>query len=100
MSGPQAWANERFAAVQLGDARLNRRAAEVAAMMAADPAGSIPRQNGRWKRIKGAYRLFDHERATFESLSEPNWLATRRLCADASVVLMIQDTLLAGLQRP
>lgn len=92
IAGALLWARTQFGGIQLGDKRLNRRAMEVARAMAEDPSGSIPRQNGQWKNIKGAYRLFDHEKATFESLSEPNRLATRRLCARAKVTLMIQDT--------
>ena len=77
----------------LGDRRLNRRASTVAAAMAADPSGSIPRQcGGRWSEAKGAYRLFDHERATFESLSASHWRQTRQRCGAHPLVLLIQDT--------
>jgi hypothetical protein len=72
---------------------LNRRAVAVAAAMAADPSGSIPKQSRGWKQTKGAYRLFDHERATFASMSQPHWQRTRAQCAAAAkVVLLIQDT--------
>jgi hypothetical protein len=75
------WAAEQFGAVELGDRRLNKRVVTVAAAMAADPSGSIPKQNKAcWARTKGAYRLFDHERATFETLSQPHWQQTRRQC--------------------
>lgn len=99
--GPLEWAAEQFGAVELGDRRLNRRVVTVAAAMAADPAGSIPKQSKAcWARAKGAYRLFDHERATFETLSQPHWQQTRRQCdgdgddggGDGGVVLLIQDT--------
>jgi hypothetical protein len=100
--GPVDWAEEQFGSVQLGDRRLNRRVVQVAAAMAADPAGSIPRQNRGWNTTKGAYRLFDHERATFESVSEPCWRRTRTQCgtpppaaaatAAVAVVLLLQDT--------
>jgi hypothetical protein len=104
--GPLDWAAEQFGAVDLGDRRLNKRVVTVAAAMAADPAGSIPKQNqASWAATKGAYRLFDHERATFEQLSQPHWQQTRRQCDevgdgggggggddDSGVVLLIQDT--------
>jgi len=62
--------------------------------MAADPAGSIPQQcGGRWSEAKGAYRLFDHERATFASLSASHWGQTRQRCrGEHPLVLLIQDT--------
>ena len=77
--GPLEWAAEQFGAVDLGDRRLNKRVVTVAAAMAADPAGSIPKQNRAcWAGTKGAYRLFDHERATFETLSQQTFLGLRR----------------------
>src|SRR5215203_4763399 len=94
--GPQAWAAEQFGSVMLGDRRLNQRVVAVAGAMAADPSGSIPRQNKGWAQTKGAYRLFDHPEATFEALSEPHWRRTRAACAAAAagapVTLLIQDT--------
>ena len=90
----QAWASEQFGQVQLGDARLNKRVVRVAAALAADPQGSIPQQNKRWKETKGAYRLFDHDQATFESICQAHWEQTR-LAAGASqqqVTLFVQDT--------
>jgi hypothetical protein len=81
-----------FGTVELGDARLNRRVIEVATAMADDPAGSIPQQNKNWAGTKGAYRLFDHERATFDSISQPHWDQTRLLAGEAAVTLFVQDT--------
>src|SRR5688572_22938173 len=60
--------------------------------MARDPAASIPRQSKSWKQTKGAYRLFDHQQATLDSLSQPHWLATRAACDACEVTLLIQDT--------
>jgi len=50
---------------------------KVASAMAADPSGSIPQQNKQWKQTKGAHRLFDAARATFESMIAPHWQRTR-----------------------
>jgi hypothetical protein len=87
------WAVQEFGGVDLGDRRLNRRAVEVATAMASDPQASIPMQNKLWKATKGAYRLFDHPRATFEAMAGPHWQQTRqRAGQDGGVVLMIQDT--------
>ena len=92
ISGPREWAMEQFGQVDLGDKRLNQRAVKVAGAMAADPQASIPQQNKTWKATKGAYRLFDHQKATFESLSQPCWQETNRLCQMHDVVLILQDT--------
>jgi len=61
--------------------------------MARDPDASIPKQNKVWKASKGAYRLFDHQRSTYQSMLQPHWQATlseTNQCA--GVILMIQDT--------
>jgi hypothetical protein len=89
---PRAWAESQFGSVDLKDKRLNKRAVEVASSMAADPPSSIPKQNKRHCQRKGAYRLFDHERVTFQSLSNPHWQQTRLAAGQCPVVLMIQDT--------
>jgi len=86
------WAVEHFGQVQLGDKRRAARAVAVAGAMAADPSGSIPRQNKQWKQTKGAYRLFDAAQATFESMIDPHHQHTRRAAGECGVVLMIQDT--------
>jgi hypothetical protein len=89
---PRPWAQREFGSVQLKDQRLTKRAVAVAAAMAADPAASIPRQNKNPYQSKGAYRLFDHERACLQSLCNPHWQQTRLACGDCPVVLLIQDT--------
>src|SRR2546423_108970 len=73
------WAQQQFGEVRLGDRRRTRRAVTVAAAMAADPSGSIPQQSKNWGQAKGAYRLFDAERTTFEAMLDPHWRRTRTL---------------------
>jgi hypothetical protein len=86
------WALQQFGGVRLGDRRLTRRTVKVAAAMAADPSASIPQQNKLRRRIKGAYRLFDHDRLTFESVSQAHWQHTRERADACAVVLLLQDT--------
>jgi hypothetical protein len=86
------WAVKQFGTVELGDRRRTRRAVKVAAAMAADPCGSIPQQNKKWKNTKGAYRLFDAAQATFQAMIEPHWQQTRASASECPVVLLIQDT--------
>ena len=88
---PDSWAAEQFESVQLGDRRLSKRAVQVGAAIAADPAGSIPKQNKSWSRIKGAYRLFDSESVTYESLSRPHWQQTRLAADNAAVLCFMRD---------
>lgn len=69
----EAWAEEQFGGVQLGDRRRARRLVRLAAQMAADPSGSIPRQTETWSDTKAAYDLFDRESVTFEAVCQPHW---------------------------
>jgi hypothetical protein len=88
----KAWASREFGAVELKDKRLTKRVVQIAAGMAADPQGSIPKQNKAPHQSKAAYRLFDHERAIMDSLCNPHWQQTRLGCSHCPVVLLIQDT--------
>jgi hypothetical protein len=74
---PQQWAEEQFGACPLGDARRTRRAVKLAGQAAAHPSGSTPQQTGGWADCKAAYRFFDTDEVTFESLSEGHWQQTR-----------------------
>jgi len=88
----QDWAQQQFGQVRLGDRRRTARAVMVGAAIAADPSGSIPQQNKKWKKTKGAYRLFDAEQSTFQAMIDPHWQRTRTLAGECPVVLLIQDT--------
>jgi len=88
----KAWADREFGAVDLKDRRLTRRVVQLATGMAADPKGSIPRQNKRPHQSKAAYRFFNHERVIMDSLCNPHWQQTRLGCGECPVVLLIQDT--------
>src|SRR4051812_40794456 len=101
LSLEQQWAECNFKMAQLGDQRLIKRLKMVAAAIASDPAGSIPRQMGDWGQTKAAYRFFNHERVTFESVSQPHWNQTRLLAGESEVTLLLQDTTwLSFLQHP
>ena len=84
------WAEEQFGDCELGDVRRTRRAVAYAAQVAADPSGSTPQQTEAWKACKGAYRLFDAKKVTFQSLAEPHWQRTR--ARESGTWLLISDT--------
>ena len=55
LTDPLTWAQETFGAAQLGDPRRSRHLVRVAASMAADPQGSLPREmGGDWAALKAA----------------------------------------------
>ena len=49
LTDPLAWAQETFGEVELGDPRRTRRLVRVAAQVAADPQGSLPREMLGWQ---------------------------------------------------
>jgi hypothetical protein len=85
------WAEAQFGSCQLGDARRTRRAVKVATQFIASPAASTPQQIEAWSDLKAAYRLFDADDVTFQSLAEPHWQRTRALAT--GVCLLISDTM-------
>jgi len=87
----EPWAEKQFGSCQLGDVRRTRRAVKVAAQMASHPDGSTPDQIERWGDLKAAYRLFDQEDVTFETLVAPHWEHTRGMAH--GVCLLINDTM-------
>src|SRR5271156_3193339 len=93
MLSPRLWAQRQFGEVQLGDVRRTRRAVEYAMAAARSPALSVPRQcRGRWKRTKGAYRLFSRPEVSFEKLQDQHRQLVRQAAARRGVVLWVSDT--------
>ena len=65
---PQVWAAATFATATLPDARLHARLVQVAATLGAKPLDSFPQACANWAEAKGAYRLVENERVTFEGI--------------------------------
>ncbi len=83
---------EELAAIDLGDARLNRRARRTLEKLGAHPMQSIPTACGGWAETLAAYRLFDHPQVTAQAVLEPHYACTEQRMREYSVVLCIQDT--------
>lgn len=86
------WASKQWGHLDLGDARLNRRALGMGTAMAAHPDWSLPRQMGNMTALQGAYDLLNHPRITLGKLSGPHWEHTRQTARERKVVLFVQDT--------
>src|SRR5438270_11135872 len=93
LTDPLVWAQETFGAAQLGDPRRSRRLVRVAAQMAADPQGSLPREmGGNWAALKAAYRLVRADGVTHEAISRRVWQQTRQQVEEeAGVLLIVHD---------
>ncbi len=93
LTDPLAWAQQTFGAAQLGDPRRTKRLVRVAAQMAADPQGSLPRQmGGNWAALKAAYRLVRADGVSHQAISGPVWQQTRQqMQRERAVLLLVHD---------
>jgi len=89
---PELWAEAQWGSVDLGDARLNRRAVQVGAALTAHASESLPRQMGGAAALQGAYDLLNHPRLTLAKVATPHWENTRRVAGQQKQVLFVQDT--------
>ena len=83
---------QEVAGIDLGDARLNRRAQRVLGQLGDKPTVSIPSACGGWTETRAVYRLFDHAKVTAEKVLEPHIGCTVERLREHPRVLCIQDT--------
>jgi hypothetical protein len=86
------WYEEELAEVDLGDRRLNKRAAQVLGSLGKQPSQSIPGSCRSWAETLAAYRLFSNEQVTSARLLAPHFAATRERMREHPVVLLVQDS--------
>ncbi len=84
------WAKQQFATCPLGDQRRIRRLIQVAEQVVQQPAASFPKQMQSWGDLKAAYRLFDADQVTFQSVATPHWQQTRTV--EPGRYLLLNDT--------
>ena len=87
----EAWAEQQFAACELGDKRRTDRLVSFAIQSVEKPDASTPKQTENWADCKAAYRLFDQADVTFEAVTAPHRSLTRNAMRDG-VWLVINDT--------
>ena len=86
------WAAREMAGVNLGDERLNRRAARLLERLGAKPTVSIPAACKGWAETQAAYRFFTQEQVTVQEILAPHSGCTLQRARAYPVVLAIQDT--------
>jgi Transposase Tn5 dimerisation domain/Transposase DNA-binding len=86
------WAQTEFEQLELGDARLNKRARMLMERLAAKPMASIPKACGGWGETMAAYRFFANDSVDWHALMQPHWQQTQRRMHGQAVVLCLQDT--------
>jgi hypothetical protein len=72
-------------AVDLGDARLDKRAVSLLSTLGNRPQLSIPAACKGRAELKAAYGIFDHEKVTFDKVLQPPIERTRQWTARARV---------------
>ena len=87
-----SWAEEELGAVELGDARLNRRLVKLVERLAEQPSASIPAACSGAAETKAAYRLLSHDAVGWSDILAPHRANSLRRMAAEPVVLCLQDT--------
>jgi hypothetical protein len=94
------WVVDEMKAADLGDKRLNERLTAVLAQLSAHPTASIPAACGGNSELRAAYRLFNNEKATFDSVLAPHIESTEARVAAQQTVITATDTTELDLTRP
>jgi hypothetical protein len=87
----QDWAEQEFGGCQL-EARLQQRLLSLARDFYARPTATVPQACASRAKTKAAYRFFDHDDTSMQTLLQPHYQATRARLAQESIVLAVQDT--------
>jgi Transposase DNA-binding/Transposase Tn5 dimerisation domain len=87
-----SWAAEEFRTLNLGDARLNRRATKLVEALTTQPGASIPKACGNEADTKAAYRLLSSEEVDPAEIRRAHAEATVERVREAQRVLAVQDT--------
>lgn len=84
------WVEDQFGRCEFGNSLRTKRLQKVASAMLSCPEKSLPQQNQEWADLKAAYRLFDNEHVTFDTVAEPHWKQTRQ--TKPGRYLLVSDT--------
>jgi hypothetical protein len=82
------------------DKRLNGRLERILSDLGERPTASIPAACGGYNETVAAYRFFDNEKVTYNTILQPHYECTRRRLAGQQVVLLVQDTTELDVSRP
>jgi hypothetical protein len=87
-----SWAAEEFESLDLGDARLDRRAVLLAERLSRKVGSSIPDACHGWSETVAAYRFLSNEEVSWDDVMAAHWRASAQRIAQHPVVLYLQDT--------
>lgn len=91
-SEPVDWVEEEFGGAPLGDRRLTERLMQLGGSFFAKPTANIPQACASKSATKAAYRFFDNDRISMNTILAPHFEATEQRAQGHEVVLAVQDT--------
>ena len=86
------WAEEEFGKAELGDKRLQNRLMIIARDFYGNTEGSIPQACKSRAKTKAAYRFFDNEEVTMNTLLQSHYESTHERMKNEKIILAVQDT--------
>lgn len=86
------WIREQFEKVNMNDARLEKRAIEIAQCCAEHPEKSLPERFADWAGLKAAYRFFSNPKVSHQTLQQPHYQEVlEKARFSKELILFIQD---------
>mgnify|MGYP006284078477 CR=1 FL=1 len=89
---PSDWAERELGSIQLGDKRLDRRAAEILRQFYGKPLCPIPAACCGEANVKAAYRFFSNSRTSMDKILQPHYERTLERASEQDEVLAVQDS--------
>jgi len=86
------WISKETKNMCFSDKRLNRRAEKILEALSENSAGSIPEACNTHTETIGAYRFFDNEKASSETIMQGFYLATKERMTSQKEFLFISDS--------
>ena len=88
------WSATELNDLDLGDARLNKRAIHILSSLMKSPQSSLPKASQSWSKTLATYRFLSNDSVSHEALMTPHYDATecRIRQQSSTAILCIQDT--------
>jgi hypothetical protein len=87
----QDWAEQEFGGCRI-EARLQQRLLSLARDFYARPTATVPQACGSRAKTKAAYRFFDHDETSMQTLLQSHYQATQERLQQERIVLAVQDS--------
>lgn len=87
-----SWTQEEFSSHAFNDDRLYKRLIKITTALADSPSLSINQACADWGAIKGAYRFFDNNAVSSDSILGPHYVSTFERSLPDTRILVVQDT--------